>query len=553
MNTQHNARKPRSVFEQSLPIVAAALGRLCGVTIQFGNDVPATDGKTIWMPMPEITSKDDELKTLGILCHEAGHVRLTDFKSVGRKVTHLERAIDNAFEDCRIEAAMGRLYPGSESLFIAAHAAKVKELAGWRKFDLHTLVPLFLLAVAEERLLYRKWLSPLTSRLLKHMHRTFGKELTEKLTSLALEVKDAQSTTDVTAIRKRIMRLLRREAAMQASSQTKKERDGASEEESSADKGFSSGRGKTKQPSGSSTESAERSETALERLLEPTATPVVNPLDVSENFQRFKPNECVPRFSIDLSGRNRPKRVNEKKGVERLKRAREDSVTLRLALRGLVQAQARVGHRISNRGQRLSTSHLCRLVLSDARVFRERSDRTAPNAAVHILLDMSGSMGGAWGDLAVRSSLGLVMGLEGIRGVSPALTVFPGVACGNDGQAVCTVLRHGEKLSKITPGQIGGIASWGGTPLPEALRAGGFALARCRQAKKALILITDGRVSGGAIQKIVDELENAGIYVLGIQIGGVDDLKNFPIESAHIDSVSDLQQVLFDFAKKILL
>lgn len=115
------------------------------------------------------------------------------------------------------------------------------------------------------------------------------------------------------------------------------------------------------------------------------------------------------------------------------------------------------------------------------------------------------------------------------------------------------MLRHGEKLSKITPGQIGGIASWGGTPLPEALRAGGFALARCRQAKKALILITDGRVSGGAIQKIVDELENAGIYVLGIQIGGVDDLKNFPIESAHIDSVSDLQQVLFDFAKKILL
>lgn len=552
MHTQH-AKKPRSVFEQSLPIVAAALGRLCGVTVEFGSQVPATDGKTIWMPLPETMTEADELKTLGILCHEAGHVRLTDFTDVAQKLTHLERAIDNALEDCRIETVMGQLYPGAESLFKAAHAAKVAEIAGWKKFDEQTLVPLFLLAVSEERLLYRDWLKPLTAKLLEHMHRMFGKDLTEKLTALALEVKDAQSTTDVTAIRKRIMRLLKREAARQESSQIKKESGGNSKAAPASDKDFSSENGKTEQSSGSSFESDDRSETALDRLLKPTIKPVINPLDVSGNFKRLRPDEGVPGLTIDFSGRIRSVSANEETGVERLKRARKDSVALRLALRGLVQVQARVGQRISDRGRRLSTSHLCRLVVSDARIFRECADRQAPNAAVHILLDMSGSMGLAGGDLAVRSSLGLVMGLEGIRGVSPALTVFPGAACGHNQQAVCSVLRHGERLAKVSPGQVGGITSWGGTPLQEALQAGGFALAACRQAKKALILITDGRVSNGANQKVIDELMNAGIHVLGIQIGDADDLKNLPIESAHICSVKDLQEALFGFAKRLLL
>lgn len=552
MKAQHT-KKPRSVFEQSLPIVAAALGRLCGVAVQFGSQVPATDGKTIWMPLPETMTKADELKTLGILCHEAGHVRLTDFGDVAQKLTHLERAIDNALEDCRIEAAMSRLYPGAESLFKAAHAAKVAEIAGWKKFDEQTLVPLFLLAVSEEKLLYRKSLSPLTTKLLGYMHRMFGKDITEKLTALALEVKDATSTTDVTAIRRRIMRLLKREAARQDSLQTKKESAGNSKAAPDTDKDFSSENGKTEQPSGSSSESDERLETVLERLLQPSIKPVVNPLDVSGSFKRLKPDEGVPGLTIDFSGRIRPVPANEETGVERLKRARKDSVALRLALRGLVQAQAHVGHRISDRGRRLSTSHLCQLVVSDARVFRACADRQAPNTAVHILLDMSGSMGLVGGDLAVRSSLGLVMGLEGIRGVSPALTVFPGAACGYSQQAVCTVLRHGERLAKVSPGQVGGITSWGGTPLYQALQAGGFALAACRQTKKALILITDGRVGSGETQTVIDELQGVGIHVLGIQIGDADDLKNLPIESAHIRSVKELQEALFGFAKKLLL
>ena len=539
----HHTSKPRSVFEQSLPIVAAALGRLCGVAIEFGGQVPATDGKTIYMPMPETMTEEDELKVLGILCHEAGHVRLTDFGNVGHKLSHLERAIDNALEDCRIERTMNRLYPGAESLFEKAHVAKVQELAGWKTFDEQTLVPLFLLAISEERLLYRKWLTPLTTKLSEHMQEAFGKEVSAKLETLALEVRDAKSTQDVVAIRKRIMRFLKRESARQESSA----------EAPASDKDASSENGKTKQSSDSSNGVNERSDTALGRLLKATLKPVVNPLDISGNFKRLRVDESVPGLKVDLTGRIRPVPAKEDVGLERLARARKDSVALRLALRGLVQAKARCGRRVTDRGRRFSTTHLCRLVVSDARVFEQCTERQAPNTAVHVLLDMSGSMGLDGGDLAVRASLGLVLGLEGIRGVNPALSVFPGAACGHAQQAICTVLKHGERLTKVTSGQIGAISSWGGTPLQQALQAAGFTLAACREVKKALILITDGRVSVQETKEIFEELKKAGIRVLAIQIGIMDDLKRFPIDSAHISHVGELQQVLFGFAKKLLL
>ena len=539
----HHTAKPRSVFEQSLPIVAAALGRLCGVAIEFGGQVPATDGKTIYMPMPETMTEEDELKVLGILCHEAGHVRLTDFGNVGQKLTHLERAIDNALEDCRVEMAMSRLYPGAESLFERAHASKVQELVSWETIDEQTLVPLFLLAISEERLLYRKWLTPLTTKVLGHMQRTFGKTVTEKLIALALEVRDAKSTQDVVAIRKRIMRLLKREAVRQESSA----------KAPASDKDASSETGKTEQSSGLSNGSNESSDTALERLLRPTLKPVVNPLDISGTFKRLRADESVPGLKVDLTGRIRPAPAKEDVGLERLARARKDSVALRLALWGLVQAKARCRRRITDRGRRFSTTHLCRLVVSDARVFEERMERQAPNAAIHVLLDMSGSMGVAGGDLAVRASLGLVLGLEGIRGVNPALSVFPGAACGHAQQAICMVLKHGERLTQVTPGQIGAISSWGGTPLQQALQAAGFALAACREAKKALILITDGRVSVQATAPLIEDLKRVGIRVFGIQIGDINDLNGLPIDSAHISNVGELQQVLFGFAKKLLL
>lgn len=554
----------RSVFKQSLPIVAAALGRMCGVEVRFGASVPATDGKTILLPVPEAQDRQKELETLGLLCHECGHVRFTDM-TVGRRASALEHALDNSLEDVRIESMMSRLYPGAEAMFRAAHVTQVQALAQAKSINERSLVPLFALSAAEERLLRRDWMHELTEKLRGRMQRIFGAELAAEIERLALGVRDAGSTSDVIEIRKRIVALLRKEQkAVKAreksdegkpDDRTQKGKDddgngvGKDEEESSSDHS----QGTSSAGESTSSSSAEgRKLKALEEILKPGGAPILTPLDLSKGLRRMRSDEAPVQSSVEVTGLARPVPGNGELGLFRFRRARGDSAALRHALTGLVQAQARIGVRIKDRGRKFSASHLARLAVHDARVFEVRRMRKAPNAAVHVLLDMSGSMGMAGGDLALRSSLGLVLGLEGIRGVNPALTVFPGSACGQPDLAACPVLCHGERLIRVDARELGRIEPWGGTPLHHALLAAGIALSACREEKKVLIVITDGCVPALQCRSLVEDLEKAGVVLAGIQIGESNHLLNLIPSSVLISSIDDLKGRLFELARQLL-
>lgn len=555
-----------SVFEQSLPIVAAALGRMCGVEVRFGASVPATDGKTIFLPVPEAQDRQKELETLGLLCHECGHVRFTDM-TVGRKASALEHALDNSLEDVRIEMGMARLYPGAEAMFRAAHVTQVQALAQAKSINERSLVPLFVLSAAEERLLRRDWMHELTEKLRGRMQRTFGAELAAEIERLALGVRDAESTSDVIEIRKRIVALLRKEQeaakAQEKSDEGKpddrtqkgKDDDGngvGKDEEKSSDhsRGTSSVQENSSSESSSSAEG--RKLKALKKILKPGGAPILTPLDLSKGLRRMRFDEAPVQSSVEVTGLARPVPGNGELGLFRLRRARGDSVALRHALTGLVQAQARTSLRIKDRGRKFSASHLARLAVHDARVFEVRRMRKAPNAAVHVLLDMSGSMRVTGGDLALRSSLGLVLGLEGIRGVNPALTVFPGSACGQPDLAACPVLCHGERLVRVNVRELGRIEPWGGTPLHHALLAAGIALSACREEKKVLIVITDGCVPALQCRSLAEDLEKAGVLLAGIQIGESNHLLNLIPSSVLISSIDDLKGRLFELARQLL-
>ncbi len=561
-------QQTRSVFEQSLPIVAAALGRMCGVQVRFGSTVPATDGKTIFLPVAERQDHVKELEVLGILCHECGHVRFTDMQASGDATT-FEHALDNALEDARIELQMTRLYPGAESMFKAAHAEQVKELAESRTTNVRSLILLFVLSTAEEKLLRRDWMHVLTDKLRGRMTAAFGTRLTEKIESLALTVRQANSTHDVVAIRKQIMALLKKEKRRAASSSQSVE---AKAQEQSGirkthaksgvkndDASSSSGNGRSGQSEGadeseeSSCGTAGRKLEALQKVLKDSPAPVMNPLDLSKAFKRVKAPDAVAQNSFEITGAVRPVPGNGNLGRLRLRQARGDSVSLRRALTGLVQSKAQTTVRIRDRGTKFSASHLARLAVHDPKVFARRECRQAPNTAVHILLDMSGSMGCDGGDLAVRSSLGLVLGLESIRGVKSALTIFPGSACGLPDLAVCPLLRHGERLSQINPCEIGRVEAWGGTPLYQALLAAGISLSACREPQKVLIVITDGLLSAPQCRGVLDDLNRAGTIVMGIQIGEQSNLGDLIPSTASVQSIDELKDALFVLAKKVLL
>ncbi len=117
---------------------------------------------------------------------------------------------------------------------------------------------------------------------------------------------------------------------------------------------------------------------------------------------------------------------NGRLGQDALERVRAESAKLTARLQGLVQSHAMSRVRRARRGRTLSPGALHRAGLGDPRVFQRREERAAPNTAVHLLVDLSFSMAGGADRVALHAAMALALALEPLRGVSCAVTAFPG-------------------------------------------------------------------------------------------------------------------------------
>lgn len=525
----------QSNFKQSLPIVAAALGRNCGVTIEIGGSGAFTNGKVISLPFLELETPESERKLLGLLCHECGHVRFSEFNN-DEKISAFEHSLDNALEDVRIEMEMGEIYPGAERLLKAAHIGDIESLTNKPDWPRTSLIPMFLLCFAERRLLNREWMEPLLKILRDQVISSFGKEVCDKLEGFALRVKGCKSTREVQVLRREILDFLR----------LKQPQPEGKEDDS----------GKGEKPSGKNASKRQRQKskaTPIEELLNSPNGNISNPLALSERFSRITRGNSEPYVKpFPLTDDVCIQGGNPERGKERLLHAKADSIALRLALTGLVQSRSATGRWISNRGRKPCYRQLARLVTGETKVFERAVEKTAPNTAVHILLDASGSMGTNL-ELAIRAGLGLVKGLKSIKGVNPALSVFPATSCGMGNFSVVPLIRHGQSLQNIKPEAIGAIHACGCTPLFESLIYAGLMLRRQPCEKRVLIVITDGGVPPDQCAAKVKKLRESGVSVLGIQLGSENFLGDVIPDSVLIENIEDLKAALFGFAKSILL
>lgn len=529
------AVQTQSNFKQSLPIVAAALGRNCGVTIEIGGSGAFTNGKVISLPFLELETPESERKLLGLLCHECGHVRFSEFNN-DEKISAFEHSLDNALEDVRIEMEMDKIYPGAERLLKAAHVSDLESLANKPDWPQTSLIPMFLLCSAERRLLNREWMEPLLKILRDQVISSFGKEVCNKLEGFALRVKDCKSTREVQVLRREILDFLR----LKQPQPEGKEDDSGKGEKPSGKNAFKRQRRKSKA-------------TPIEELLHSPNGNISNPLALSERFSRITRGNSEPYVKpFPLTDDVCIQGGNPGRGKERLLHAKSDSIALRLALTGLVQSRSATGRWTSNRGRKPCYRQLARLVTGETKVFERTVEKTAPNTAVHILLDASGSMGTNL-DLAIRAGLGLVKGLQSIKEVNPALSVFPATSCGMGNFSVVPLIRPGQSLQKIKPEAIGAIHACGCTPLFESLIYAGLMLRRQPCEKRVLIVITDGGVPPDQCAAKVKKLRESGVSVLGIQLGSENFLGDVIPDSVLIENIEDLKAALFGFAKSILL
>ena len=527
-----------STFSASLPIVAAALGRSCGVTVEFGASVPCTDGKTIRLPDVEVQTEKAEREVLGLLMHECGHVRFTDVEGLDASASPFEQSLDNALEDVRIERAMSGIYPGAEALFNAAHREPVEQLAKKRSYSVQSAIPLYALSYPEHQLLGREYLKPLVGKLRKAIVKNFGEPLTRKLEELTLNVAKTSSLADVQAIRREIV------TELELLSKQQEPEDPSGGKAQDKDGNNSASGNSSEEPQDK--ECAENAKAALAA----SAKQAENPLSLSEAFKQLKGRGCSTARNLSESQPDiRPVKGDAERGARLVALGKADSAALRRALMPLVQSKLETGVRYTDRGRRIDTRRLCRLSVGNARVFCKANLKKATGAAVHILLDLSGSMGSTGAAIGLRASLGIIQALQGIRHVNPALTVFPGAACGRRDFATCSVVPHGMRLERVDVREIGGIDSWGPTPIAPALRTAGKALAACRESAKIVLLITDGVISATMLRSVVDDLAATGVKVFGIQIGCDSGLERLLPRSIHIDSVEELKTALFTLTR----
>jgi cobaltochelatase CobT len=245
-------------------------------------------------------------------------------------------------------------------------------------------------------------------------------------------------------------------------------------------------------------------------------------------------------------------------GMRLLVRVQAESARLSARLQGLVQASRMDRPRPMRSGRRLDTRKLHRVAMADARIFARKSHRIAPNTAVHLLVDLSGSMHATIhrsdgtettrAGSALESALALALALDGIPGVTVAATAFPGRAGTPD--RVTRMVRHGQ-----SPGACAGAfvqAPRGGTPMAQALWYAAADLLACREERRMLVVLTDGEPDDASeVLRLLGLCRQAGIETVGVGIG-IRVRHLFPT-AIEVTEAKDLKRELFGVAERLLL
>ncbi|MBK1618592.1 VWA domain-containing protein [Lamprobacter modestohalophilus] len=597
-----------NTLNHALPIVAAAYGRQFGVAVHVGGDTACTDGRTIQIPQ---LVDDPIAKTLawGYLAHEAGHVRHTDFNVWPDTAQHtaLTRTITNILEDVRIEQAMLRDYPGTRQTLDAVldwMLAKGQISAPTPHASPPTVFANSLLVLARYRYRQQAMLATVASQAEQVLRQVFPARFVHRLLGLMTAIPQLGSTAEAVDLAQRIIALMEEETQapvphshaptpaadarpgqQEAPVQTPPESSG--EVGADADDGDPDDQGgdgaDAPQTEDQSTQGAEhdgqdsgsvaddgdagaeaescaagsKMDTDRDRDAAVSAAGSAVAQTLSANADAF-PEDLFTQLAavLDTHSQASPTLMPtlersegpQDQGQALLQQVRTHSATLTTRLQALVESQTRTRSRIVRAGRHLSGAHLHRAGVGDPRLFRRTDARRAPNTAIHLLVDLSSSMRGYQDRLALEAAMALALALEPIRGVSRAVTAFPGRQ-GDEAQ-VTQLLAHGERVARRSGAFVQ--RGRGSTPMTGALWFATADLLARPEPRKVLLTLTDGIPNDlDSARALIKQAGSAGIELIGVGIAH-DVSRVFPL-AIRIEAIATLKQALFQVAEQLLL
>jgi len=599
-------------LHNAFPIVAAAIGNRFGIKVSVGGNQAYTDGRSIQLPAYEGDDPDYQDFTWGLLAHESAHIRYSDFTlRYGSSV--LRRRLCNAIEDVRIEHELAKDFPGTR-LTIRTVIEKMMTKGDFvaSRIDDHpaNILYSFVLKSLRARVLGQSALLPLVEQTEATLKATFPKGAVTRLKGLLSEVPEGlQSESDCLKLTDRILTMIEQEFEQQRQrhqvqpsedEESTSGPDDTNQDGESTDSDDSSGLDSqdemnsdeqlpndtddelSSEPAGNNNSNPENSDDEPAMLSgSSTSTPqgedeeneeIADPMGVLQTllsagdsdidqdlFESLKSALSLASENVSellMPSGNEPP-MDDRAGAFLLRKVQGESGKIRAALQGLVQSQTLNRSQHASRGRRMDGKRFHRLPLGETKLFQRKQVKTAPNTAIHLLLDKSESMGyqvtdsqgqpiGSRMPIALEATLALALAFEGIPGVNPGVTAFPA----HSDDSVFRLLEHGQRVNART-GAFS-LAATGSTPMTEAIWFGAASLLHCRESRKVLMVMTDGQPNDTlSTLELLQRCRDSGIETVGVGLG-LDVSHLFPI-AITINELSELRVQLFELSKSLLL
>ncbi|WP_411330840.1 cobaltochelatase CobT-related protein [Desulfovibrio desulfuricans] len=525
-----------------LPLLASILSDRYGVQVRIGGKEACTNGKVIHLPSLPMDCEPELLALAkGFTDHEAAHIRHTDFSVL--KAANLDPVTFNLFnclEDWRVEKMLSGIFPGC------------RRNLNWliRRFFVEQAQPRAgddspALAVLDYVLLtVRAWdvdeVTPARQHAASIVEQHFP-SLIEVLDAILVKVyihcPDTKATIEYA---RQLAQCVRQwEPPRQAST---------SKRASTNDQGA------TPRATGEANDSATQINQQSEPVQLSSALPLKAlfhaeaqdlPKQLGEIMAIELANSCAESAGDALTVAVEGTRHTAPLPAEKKLQALQTSIALRTRLQGFLQAQTQRRCSIGRRGI-LHANSLHRLQVGNARVFQKESGHQGVNTAVHILLDVSGSMAGAPINLANRACYAVATSLSHIRGVNSAVTVFPAVSVTN---SVFPIMRHGQPL----PDRFD-IRASGGTPLAGALWWVLQTMLPLNEQRKMILVITDGMPDNPfAANNAIGVAQKLGFEIYGLGIRDEHITHLLPYTSRVVNDLPDIVPAMFALLQVALL
>lgn len=534
-----------------LPLLASILGDRYGVQVHIGGKEACTNGKVIHLPSLPLDCEPELLALArSFVDHESGHIRHTDFSVL--KAENLDPVTFNLFnclEDWRVEKKLSGIFPGC------------RRNLNWliRRFFVEQAQPRAgndspALAVLDYVLLtVRAWdvdaVTPARQHAASIMEQHFP-SLKEALDAILVKVyilcPDTKAAVEYARQIAQCIRQWEPPQPMATNKCTDKNDQGDMPQP-------------TKEANDSTSQIDQQPESAcapapVQQSRDLNALPLkalfhAEAQDLPQNIGEIMTIELA-KSSAESSGDALTVAVEGTRHAaaltaEQKLQALQASIALRTRLQGFLQAQTQRRCSIGRRGT-LHANSLYRLQVGNARVFQNESVQLGLNTAVHVLLDVSGSMAGAPINLANRACYAVATALSHIRGVNPAVTAFPATTATN---SVFPIMRHGQAVPDLFD-----IRASGGTPLAGALWWVLQTMLPLKEQRKMILVITDGMPDNPlAANNAIGAAQKLGFEVYGLGIRDEHITRLLPHTSKVVNDLPDLVPAMFAMLQTALL